>query len=166
MVTLSALSTGKFSMDIFTMSLRDSFLLASRISMPMMCLFSSRSTVTPSSMSILSSTFASLSWIYRASASLSYSILKTAHLHLFFFLSDIPLMCKPMRGTAFFLTWLGWCYRLSNGPIRLRTALRDWNLGAGGLGNGSHLSTHYSIIPLFQHTMGCRSWSDCKLWKP
>jgi hypothetical protein len=35
-------------MDILTMSLRDSFLLASRISMPMICLFSSRSTVTPS----------------------------------------------------------------------------------------------------------------------
>jgi hypothetical protein len=176
-------------MDIFTMSLRDSFLLASRISMPMMCLFSSRSTVTPSSMSILSSTFASLSWIYRASASLSYSILKTAHLHLFFFLtavttrklsssslyvtlknlpdssvhvfnlpseedsacsgfsrhdftsasvilcwrirflaclaylmafmikmiSDTVSSCKPMGGTAFFLTCLNWQYRLSYG---------------------------------------------------
>ena len=66
---------------MFTRSSRDSFLLASRISMPTICLFSSRSTVTPSSMSILSSTGASLNWIYKASASLSYSILKTNHLH-------------------------------------------------------------------------------------
>ena len=74
-------------MVMFTRSSRDSLLLASRISMPTMCLFSSRSTVTPSSMSILSSTGASLNWIYKASASLSYSILKANHLRLFRFLT-------------------------------------------------------------------------------
>ena len=86
-IAVSTFSTGRFSMVMFTRSLRDSFLLASRISIPTMCLFPSRSTVTPSSMSILSSTSASLSWMYKASASLSYSILTVNHLHPFRFLT-------------------------------------------------------------------------------
>ncbi len=79
-------------MVMFTRSSRDNFLLATRISIPTMCLFSSRSTVTPSSMSILSSTDASLNWIYKASASLSYSILNANHLKRI--ISDAFFSCK------------------------------------------------------------------------
>jgi hypothetical protein len=86
---VSILSTGRFSMVMFTMSRRESFLLASRISMPTICLFSSRSTVIPSSMSMLSSTDASLNCIYKASASLSYSIFNLNHLHPFFFFTAV-----------------------------------------------------------------------------
>jgi hypothetical protein len=49
----AAVSTGRFSIVIFTKSLSDNFLLASRISIPTICLFSSRSIVTPSSISKL-----------------------------------------------------------------------------------------------------------------
>ncbi len=83
----STFSTGRFSIVMLTRSFNDIRLLASRISIPTMCFFSSRSTVTPSSMSMLSSIDASLSWMYKASASLSYSIFKSNHLHLFFFLT-------------------------------------------------------------------------------
>ena len=86
---VSILSTGRFSMVMFTRSRRESFLLASRISMPTICLFSSRATVIPSSMSMLSSTSASLNWIYKASASLSYSIFNLNHLYPFFFFTAV-----------------------------------------------------------------------------
>ena len=89
-------------MVMFTRSSRDNFLLASRISIPTMCLFSSRSTVTPSSMSILSSTEASLNWMYRASASLSYSILNANHLHPFrFFTAEIT---KKLSSSSLYVT--------------------------------------------------------------
>src|SRR4030042_931153 len=89
-------------MVMFTMSLKDSFLLASRISMPTMCLFSSRSRVMPSSTSILSSTYTSLSWMYRASASLSYSIFKWNHLHLLFFFT--ALITKNLSLSSLYVT--------------------------------------------------------------
>lgn len=74
---------------MLAISFRDNLLLASRISIPIICRFSSRSTVTPSSISILSSTSASLSRIYRASAFLSYSIFKSNHLHPFNFFTAV-----------------------------------------------------------------------------
>lgn len=61
-------------MEIFTRFDSSSFSLASRISIPTMCPFSSRSTVTPSSISIESAILASLSLMYKASTSLLYSI--------------------------------------------------------------------------------------------
>ena len=82
-------TTGKFSMDILTISFIDNLLLASRISNPTICPSSSTSTVTPSTTSILSSTYDSLNWIYKASAFLSYSILVGHHLHPFFFFTAV-----------------------------------------------------------------------------
>src|SRR4030042_889272 len=99
---VSILSTGRFSMVMFTRSRRESFLLASRISMPTICLFSSRSTVIPSSMSMLSPTSASLNWMYKASASLSYSIFNLNHLHRFFFFTAVIIKTFPassLKGT-------------------------------------------------------------------
>jgi hypothetical protein len=89
-------------MVILTRSFKDNLLLASRISIPTICFFSSRSTVTPSSMSILSSTGASLSWIYKASASLSYSILKLNHLHPFLLFAAV--MIKNGLGSSWYVT--------------------------------------------------------------
>ena len=91
----AAFSKGRFWMVILAISLNDSFLLASRISIPTTCLFLSRSTVMPSSISILSSTSTSRNWMYKASASLSYSILNSDHPHPLFFFTAVMTNNSP-----------------------------------------------------------------------
>jgi len=70
--------------------------------MPMRCLFSSRSMVIPSSMSMLSSILASLSCMYKASASLSYSIFTANHLHPVFFFTAV--MTRNLSFSSLYVT--------------------------------------------------------------
>jgi hypothetical protein len=53
-------------------------------------------------MSMLSCALTSLNWMYKASASLSYSILKSNHLHPLFFLT--ALMTKNLFSSSLYVT--------------------------------------------------------------
>lgn len=129
LLSQAAFSRGRFWMVMLAISLKDSFLLASRISIPTTCLFSSRSIVMPSSMSTLSSTCTSLSWMYRASASLSYSILKSNHLHPFFFFTAVKTTAFSSVSTYVTLKYFSGSFFQAFSRVSekvLRNPVKEW----------------------------------------